>query len=198
MAQGFVSPDEGPAPAAALRRRGHKEEDSRVPQSSPPRPARVLPRVEAHCSLRYVLAKMEEDSAEVHGHITSLAVLRSHRKLGLAAKLMNAAQDAMQETFAAEYVSLHVRKSNRAAFSLYTATLGFKIHDVEAKYYADSEDAFDMRKYFPKSKKSKREAEQLPKPPPPPSESADANLSSGGAGGDSVTDRHAFDGEHEV
>ena len=73
-----------------------------------------------------------------------------------------------------------------------------KIHDVEAKYYADSEDAFDMRKYFPKSKKSKREAEQLPKPPPPLSESADANLSSGGAGGDSVTDRHAFDGEHEV
>ncbi len=169
-----------------------------MPQSSSRRPARVLPRVEAHCSLRYVLAKMEEDSAEVHGHITSLAVLRSHRKLGLAAKLMNAAQDAMQETFAAEYVSLHVRKSNRAAFSLYTATLGFKIHDVEAKYYADSEDAFDMRKYFPKSKKSKREAEQLPKPPPPPSESADANLSSGGAGGDSVTDRHAFDGEHEV
>ena len=49
---------------------------------------------------------MEEDSAEVHGHITSLAVLRSHRKLGLAAKLMNAAQDAMQETLAAEYLSL--------------------------------------------------------------------------------------------
>ena len=46
----------------------------------------------------------------MHGHITSLAVLRSHRKMGLAAKLMQASQDAMQETFAAEYVSLHVRK----------------------------------------------------------------------------------------
>lgn len=46
----------------------------------------------------------------MHGHITSLAVLRSHRKMGLAAKLMTAAQDAMQETFNAEYVSLHVRK----------------------------------------------------------------------------------------
>merc|ERR1712187_555992 len=34
----------------------------------------------------YVLAKMEEDSSEVHGHITSLAVLRSHRKLGWASK----------------------------------------------------------------------------------------------------------------
>ena len=44
----------------------------------------------------YVLAKMEEDAPEVHGHITSLAVLRSHRKMGLAAKLMLAAQEAMQ------------------------------------------------------------------------------------------------------
>lgn len=94
----------------------------------------------------YVLAKMEEESTECHGHITSLAVLRTHRKLGLATKLMNAAQRAMQEVFGAEYVSLHVRKSNRAAFHLYTETLGYKIHDVEAKYYADGEDAYDMRK----------------------------------------------------
>ena len=40
----------------------------------------------------YVLAKMEgEDEGEagdVHGHVTSLAVSRSHRKLGLATKLM--------------------------------------------------------------------------------------------------------------
>ncbi|KAG5035080.1 N-terminal acetyltransferase A complex catalytic subunit NAA10 [Glycine soja] len=70
----------------------------------------------------YVLAKMEEETTDCHGHITSLAV------------------------FGAEYVSLHVRKSNRAAFNLYTETLGYKIHDVEAKYYADGEDAYDMRK----------------------------------------------------
>eukprot|EP00249_Psilotum_nudum_P012176 c23622_g1_i1 orf=166-885(+) len=90
--------------------------------------------------------KMEDESTECHGHITSLAVLRTHRKLGLATKLMNAAQRAMQEVFGAEYVSLHVRKSNRAAFHLYTETLGYKINDVEAKYYADGEDAYDMRK----------------------------------------------------
>ena len=52
----------------------------------------------------------------------------------------------MEQVFGAEYVSLHVRKSNRAAFNLYTETLGYKIHDVEAKYYADGEDAYDMRK----------------------------------------------------
>lgn len=32
----------------------------------------------------------------------------------------------MKETYKAEYVSLHVRKSNRAALGLYTDTLGFK------------------------------------------------------------------------
>lgn len=52
----------------------------------------------------------------------------------------------MEQVFSAEYVSLHVRKSNRAAFNLYTETLGYKIHDIEAKYYADGEDAYDMRK----------------------------------------------------
>ncbi|CAN1344490.1 N-terminal acetyltransferase A complex catalytic subunit NAA10 [Linum perenne] len=98
----------------------------------------------------YVLAKMEEESNECHGHITSLAVVRTHRKLGLATKLMTAAQSAMEQcfkqVFGAEYVSLHVRKSNRAAFHLYTETLGYSIQDVEAKYYADGEDAYDMRK----------------------------------------------------
>ncbi|GJZ67410.1 N-terminal acetyltransferase A complex catalytic subunit NAA10-like protein [Tanacetum coccineum] len=45
----------------------------------------------------YVLAKMEEETTECHGHITSLAVLRTHRKLGLATKLMTAAQNAMEQ-----------------------------------------------------------------------------------------------------
>eukprot|EP00164_Ancoracysta_twista_P008791 GFYU01012796.1.p1 GENE.GFYU01012796.1~~GFYU01012796.1.p1 ORF type:complete len:236 (+),score=93.94 GFYU01012796.1:124-831(+) len=105
----------------------------------------------------YVLAKMEEDTSEQHGHITSLAVLRTHRKLGIATKLMIGAQNAMAQVFDAEYVSLHVRKSNRAAFHLYNSTLGYEINDIEAKYYADEEDAYDMRHYF---KESAREKEQ--------------------------------------
>jgi len=100
----------------------------------------------------YVLAKMEdenpEEKAAVHGHITSISVLRSHRKLGLATKLMQAAHKAMQDVFDAEYVSLHVRVGNRAAFALYSGTLGYDIHGTEEKYYADGEDAYDMRKYF--------------------------------------------------
>lgn len=107
----------------------------------------------------YVLAKMEDDSDEPHGHITSLAVLRSHRKLGLASKLMRAAMNAMETTFGAEHVSLHVRVTNRAAFTLYTKSLGFEIHDTEKKYYADNEDAYSMRKMFDAGLK-KQEAEK--------------------------------------
>ena len=32
----------------------------------------------------YVLAKHDEEDEEEHGHITSLSILRTHRKLGLA------------------------------------------------------------------------------------------------------------------
>merc|ERR1711990_62807 len=92
----------------------------------------------------YVLAKMEEDADASHGHITSLAVLRSHRKLGLATKLMRSAQKSMVETFEAKHVSLHVRKSNMGAYHLYSQTLGYKIKDVAKAYYADSEDAYEM------------------------------------------------------
>ena len=51
----------------------------------------------------------------------------------------------MVETFGAQYVSLHVRVSNKAAIHLYTQTLGFDQEKTEARYYADGEDAFCMR-----------------------------------------------------
>uniref|UniRef100_A0A915J336 N-terminal amino-acid N(alpha)-acetyltransferase NatA n=1 Tax=Romanomermis culicivorax TaxID=13658 RepID=A0A915J336_ROMCU len=103
----------------------------------------------------YVLAKIlpsvnrcrEEDSDDdPHGHITSLAVKRSYRRLGLAQKLMDQTARAMIETFNAKYVSLHVRVSNRAALNLYANTLGFQINEIEPKYYADGEDAYAMRR----------------------------------------------------
>jgi hypothetical protein len=51
----------------------------------------------------------------------------------------------MVETFNAQYVSLHVRVSNNAALRLYRDTLGFQNEKVEAKYYADGEDAYSMK-----------------------------------------------------
>lgn len=96
-----------------------------------------------------------------HGHITSLAVKRPFRRLGLAQKLMNQASYAMVECFDAQYVSLHVRKSNRAALNLYTSSLGFKILEIEPKYYADGEDAYSMRRDLTESRKVDR-PEPLP------------------------------------
>ena len=107
----------------------------------------------------YVLAKMEEEDTPPHGHITSLSVLRTHRKCGLATKLMTASHNRMTESFDAHHVALHVRKSNRAAFHLYSQTLDYEIRDVERGYYADGEDAYDMRKYFKETPKDGGKAE---------------------------------------
>lgn len=76
-----------------------------------------------------ILFLREDDTSEdktPHGHITSLAVKRSHRRLGIAQKLMEQASRAMVENFNAQYVSLHVRVSNRAALHLYRNTLKFE------------------------------------------------------------------------
>ncbi|QRV87934.1 GNAT family acetyltransferase [Ceratobasidium sp. AG-Ba] len=96
----------------------------------------------------YIMAKMEEqtkEGEEAHGHVTSISVLRTYRRLGLAKKLMIQSQEAMATVYRAKYVSLHVRKSNRAAIGLYRDTLGFEVADVEHKYYADGEDAYAMK-----------------------------------------------------
>lgn len=90
-----------------------------------------------------------------HGHVTSISVLRSYRRLGLAKKLMvqsrecpcyfvrvtgyyltlrKSTEEAMSTIYRAAYVSLHVRKSNRAALGLYRDTLGFTNSGIEKKY----------------------------------------------------------------
>merc|ERR1711953_570403 len=79
---------------------------------------------------------------------------------GIATKLMRASIAAMEEGFNAEHVSLHVRYTNRAAFTLYSQTLDFEIHDVEKGYYADKEDAYDMRKMFDAGLKKQEEAKK--------------------------------------
>ena len=115
----------------------------------------------------YVLAKMEEDDVPPHGHITSLSVLRTHRKCGLATKLMASSHERMVETFDAHHVALHVRRSNRAAFHLYSQTLNYTIRDVEKGYYADGEDAYDMRKTFKDGKAGVADAMEVDLKPKP-------------------------------
>lgn len=97
----------------------------------------------------YVLGKMEEDpdadDKTPHGHVTSLLVMRTYRRMGVAEKLMRQALFAMCECFNAEYVSLHVRKSNRAALHLYRDSLQFQVQSIEKSYYQDGEDAYAMK-----------------------------------------------------
>ena len=106
----------------------------------------------------YVLGKMEDDDLSdadikkgvkmAHGHITSISVLRDYRKLGIATKLMRACHHAMKTVYQAKYVSLHVRVTNRAAFTLYNDVLKYEITSVAHEYYADKEDAYDMKLFF--------------------------------------------------
>jgi hypothetical protein len=116
---------------------------------------------------------MEEDAIPPHGHITSLAVLRTHRKCGIATKLMKQAHARMQEAFGSVYCSLHVRYTNMAAYHLYSNTLGYEIEEVVKGYYADGEDAYSMRCVFArqqekikadKKKKLKNEEHQVTEP----------------------------------
>lgn len=97
----------------------------------------------------YVLGKMEDDpeadDKTPHGHITSLLVMRTYRRMGLAEKLMRQLLYAMCELFGAKYVSLHVRKLNRAALHLYRDLLAFLVTLIEKGYYQDGEDAYAMR-----------------------------------------------------
>jgi len=48
--------------------------------------------------------------------------------------LMSCTEEAMRTIYKASHVSLHVRKSNRAALGLYKDTLGFTVKDIEKKY----------------------------------------------------------------
>jgi len=73
---------------------------------------------------------------------------------------LNPAERAMAETFNAHYVSLHVRVSNTAALHLYRNTLGFTVDKVEAKYYADGEDAYSMRIELADLKEQLRDEEE--------------------------------------
>jgi ribosomal protein S18 acetylase RimI-like enzyme len=108
----------------------------------------------------YVLSKMEDkednDPTPPHSHITSLAVLRTYRKCGLATKMMRQAHVKQQQCFDSHYCSLHVRYTNRAAHHLYAQTLGYTVREVEKGYYADGEDAYDMKLTFERKKKKKK------------------------------------------
>ncbi|MCL7038329.1 hypothetical protein MKW94_022460 [Papaver nudicaule] len=94
--------------------------------------------------------ELEEDEDEWReGHISWVGVHPTHRKLGIAAKLMTAAEKALVQEYGCEYVELHVRVSNLAAVNLYTNILGYSLLCTEDKYFNDGEDAYVMYKELP-------------------------------------------------
>ena len=100
----------------------------------------------------YVMAKLDDEDEKkpnvIEAHVTSLSVLRTHRKLGIATKLMRASHHQMMNVYNCDSCSLRVRVTNRAAISLYNRVLGYEIMDTDKEYYADKEDAYDMRIKF--------------------------------------------------
>ena len=98
----------------------------------------------------YVMAKIddEEDFNDnlIRGHITSLAVRREYRRLGIAKRLMDATHKAMVTVFDVDAVTLNVRESNKAALGLYNVKLEYDILKVDKGYYLDGESAYLMQK----------------------------------------------------
>lgn len=101
----------------------------------------------------YLYYRNEDD--HTIGQITSVAVNRSYRRLGLAQKLMRQSQIKMVEVYNCKTCTLHVRESNYAARHMYEDVLGFKLllftrimcrlADVDVKYYADGENGLSLK-----------------------------------------------------
>lgn len=100
-----------------------------------------------------VMYSNEDDSTM--GQITSVAVNRSYRRLGLAKKLMRQSQIKMIEVYNCKTCALHVRESNYAARHMYESVLGFKycfycrvmnrLMETDYKYYGDGENGLALR-----------------------------------------------------
>lgn len=90
-----------------------------------------------------------------HGHVTAVTCAPSHRRLGVAARLM-AALERISEDKKCFFVDLFVRVSNAVAINMYR-NLGYVVYRTVLQYYSSSssdsasggEDAYDMRKALP-------------------------------------------------
>lgn len=72
------------------------------------------------------------------GHVTSLAVRRHARRLGVASSLIEQLHHHLRECYGARSIGLHVRISNEAAVRLYCDD-GYDVADIIPMYYGDGE-----------------------------------------------------------
>jgi len=120
--------------------------DSTHGQNEPKIVAYVLGKVETRPSIDYKDPTSRNDRVERLGHVTSLAVHKEYRRLGLANAMMTQLHHHLQHHRIAS-VGLHVRTSNLAACRLYQDD-GYQIDQVINSYYQDGEDAYFMRRVF--------------------------------------------------
>lgn len=90
----------------------------------------------------YVLLFVEMVRGRATGHVMSLGVDQGHRRRGYADDLMRAVRDDAVTRYSVAAIRLHVRKSNRAAQSLYVK-LGYARKKKIKRYYV-TEDAYLM------------------------------------------------------
>ena len=98
----------------------------------------------------YILATAEIDAKkQLIGHIYSIAVYPKHQRKGFATLLLNSVEQDLKERFPAiKYISLNVRKSNKAATLLYCKH-DYNRAKVEKAYYKNKvEDGLLMKKYL--------------------------------------------------
>ena len=93
----------------------------------------------------YVIGKMHVATIPAAGHISSIAVMRSYRKCGIATLLLRYAHDGMARRHYARSCSLHVRCDNLAAQKLYAKALGYRVQQRKYSYYGWCNDAFLMK-----------------------------------------------------
>jgi len=108
---------------------------------------RVDPRKGSKVPMYDAMGYMDGDSKEYEnvGHVTSLAVHRHARRLGIATSLMAQLHYHLDSVHSTKSVGLHVRMSNKAAVRLYCDE-GYDVADIIPRYYGDGEDAYFMQK----------------------------------------------------
>lgn len=108
--------------------------------------AYVLGKVERRPSIDYDNPISRNGRVERLGHVTSLAVQKDFRRLGLAKAMMSQLHYHLQHHGIAS-CGLHVRTSNVAACRLYEDD-GYEVDQIIKSYYQDGEDAYFMRRIF--------------------------------------------------
>jgi ribosomal-protein-alanine N-acetyltransferase len=94
----------------------------------------------------FIICGVEDTGEEIYGHICSLAVSPHHRGVGIGSALVQRAEYQVL-LIGATAMQLEVRVSNMSAQKFYQH-LGYEPVFQYAGYYADTEDAIVMMRWF--------------------------------------------------